>query len=202
LEFLKSTLSVPNVYDFYQSLVGEPKAHRRFIDEFVKPRASDRVVDFGCGLGVILDHLPPGTPYVGLDFSDAYLTEARRRYGSRGTFLKADLHDVDMSAAFEPFDIGLAYGVMHHLNDEDVLAMACEAKRLIRLGGRFVTLDPVYVVGQSRMAKFLIDHDRGEFARREEGYRKLLEQIGRVETAVVSGFLRVPYTEVICTVWF
>jgi hypothetical protein len=59
-------------------------------------------------------------------------------------------------------------------------------------------MEPVFDPDQRLTARLASAADRGRFARDEEGYRALLEcAFGRVETAIVTGLLRIPYTHVI-----
>lgn len=189
----RTVLSVPWAFELYQRLVGAPECHRRFVECYVRPGATDRVVDLGCGTGVTLDHLPRGVSYVGVDISQEYIDFARARLGTRGTFVCSDVVHAELSA-FAPFDVAVSFGVLHHLDNPSAAAMIELATRVVRPGGYVVTLDPCYAEGQSRIAKFLIDHDRGRHVRDADEYRRLFERYGQVETIVASDMLSIPYT--------
>ena len=197
----KSALSVPSVFDLYQWVVGAPQCHRRFLDAFAKPCPGERIIDLGCGTGASLAHLPEGISYVGVDIHSDYIRAALARFGTRGTFLCSDLTTVDLSE-FAPFDLAISSGVLHHLNDAQARAVVQLARAVVRPGGRLVTIDPCYVRGQSPIAKFLKDHDRGRHIRDAEGYRQLFAPQDSVETVVLSGMLRVPYTMIVATLRF
>ena len=194
----KSTLSIPWVYALYQRMVGGPACHQRFMQTFVRAKRSDRVVDLGCGVGGGMQHLPQGVFYVGVDISNEYIEAARARFGHRGLFVCASVDNVDLSP-FVPFDIAMAFGLLHHLDDATASAMVRLVCRALRPGGRLVTLDPCRVASQPRLARILIDHDRGRYVRTARAYRDLLSPHGEVETEVVSDMLRVPYTLIITT---
>jgi SAM-dependent methyltransferase len=197
----KSALSRPVMFDLCQWLVGGPACHRRFVDGFVKPRAGDRLVDLGCGTGASLRQLPPSVSYVGLDLNPHYIRTAQAEFGNRATFLCDDLAFADLSQ-FPPFDLAISVGVLHHLSDTQAQAMLRLARRIVRPGGRLVTMDPCYVPGQHPIAKFLLDHDRGQYIRDAEGYRRLLAPAGTLETSVFSDMLRIPYSTIIATTQF
>jgi SAM-dependent methyltransferase len=192
----KSALSVSWVFGLYQSLVGAPACHRRFIESFVRPKAGDRVIDLGCGIGASLEHLPQSISYVGVDLSPQYIEAARARYPGRGTFVCSDVATVDLSDA-GPFDLAISFGVLHHLDDVAAEAMVGLAHRVVRPGGQLVTIDPCRVENQAPIARLLIDHDRGRYIRDAERYRRLFEPWGRVETEVVSDMLRIPYSMIV-----
>jgi SAM-dependent methyltransferase len=194
--FTKSALSLPSIFDFSQWLVGASRCHQRFLETFAKPASGERVVDLGCGTGATLNHLPAGVSYVGIDINPGYIRAARDRFGNRGHFICSDLATADLSA-FPPFDLAVSVGVFHHLNDGEVQAVLELVRRIVRPGGRLVTLDPCYVPGQSRIARFLKDHDRGRHIRDVESYRELFSGNDSFETVVLSDMLRVPYTHIV-----
>jgi SAM-dependent methyltransferase len=158
-------------------------------------------VDLGCGLGAGIQHLPPGVFYVGVDISPEYIQAARAKFGNRGIFICASVDNVDLSA-LSPFDIAMAFGLLHHLDDATVNRMVRLVARAMRPWGRLVTLDPCPVAGQPRLARILIEHDRGQYVRTAQAYRDLLSPHGNVEAEVISDMLRVPYPLMIATLRF
>ena len=109
-------LSRPSAFAAYQSVVGAPDCHRRFITEHVAAADGERVLDIGCGVGASVSFIPDGVSYVGIDISAPYIEAARRTYGGRGTFVCADLQDAWRSD-LGVFDKAFAFGVLHHLPD-------------------------------------------------------------------------------------
>lgn len=197
----KSVLSRPILFDLCQWLLGAPACHRRFVEGFVKPRPGDRLVDLGCGTGNSLRQLPPDISYVGLDLNPDYIRTAQAEFGERAIFLCRDLAATDLSE-FPPFDVAISVGVLHHLSDSQAQAMLQLARRSVREGGRLITMDPCYVPGQHPIAKFLLDHDRGEHIRDAEGYGRLLKSVGTPESSLFSDMLRIPYSTIIVTTRF
>jgi len=88
-----ATLWWPAAFDLYQSAIGAPECHRRFITEQVLPRPGQRVLDVGCGVGASLKFIPDGVGYCGIDISPSYIEAARRAHGSRGEFVCVDLQN-------------------------------------------------------------------------------------------------------------
>ena len=63
-----------------------------------------------------------------------------------------------------------------------------------------MTIDPVFDVGQSWMARWLISRDRGQNVRTEEAYRALIPgDFSRREAEVLYDLIRIPYTHCIMT---
>jgi SAM-dependent methyltransferase len=195
LNLAKSALSMSWVFGAYQHLVGAPGCHRRFIESYVRPKAGDRIVDLGCGTGASLEHLPQNVSYVGVDLSQQYIDAARTRF-PRARFLCSDVLNVDLSP-YVPFDLAMAFGVLHHLDDSAAGGLVDLARRVVRRGGLLVTIDPCRVAGQPFVAKMLIDNDRGRHIRDAEGYKGLFAPRGEVETVVLSDMLRVPYSMIV-----
>ena len=194
----RAILSSPFVYDICQSLAGSHRVRKQFTDGYIRAETGARVLDIGCGTGEILDHLA-GVEYYGFDLSQEYIDAARNRYGSRGTFRCEDVNDLVLQN-LPKFDIALAVGVMHHLDDHAVMKLLRLAKVALKANGRLISLDPCYVDRQSRIAKLIISKDRGRHVRDELGYRLLCEAVfGKVDSHIRHDLLHVPYTHVIFT---
>ena len=110
-------LGNPIVYWSYQKLVGGDRARRLFIKNQVRPVPGQKILDIGCGPGNILDYLPK-MDYYGFDVDQDYIDAANKKYGDRGTFICSNANTFKVS---EPnsFDLVIATGVIHHLNDSD-----------------------------------------------------------------------------------
>jgi SAM-dependent methyltransferase len=199
MDLARNALSFPVVYDSYQSLVGAPRCHQRFVAEMVRPKAGDRVLDIGCGVGASVRYLPAGVGYVGIDISEAYIDRARADHADRGDFFCVDVGSVKAETLGQ-FDLAFSFGVLHHLSDEIVARVVELVRKVVRPRGRFVTIDPCYVAGQNAIARLLIDNDRGEFVRDEDGYTRLMTGLGDVSATVHHDLLRIPYTQVVMQV--
>lgn len=195
---LKSILDQPVAYKLFSALVGAQHSISIFVSEYVRPAAGDRVLDIGCGPGKILDHLPQ-VDYFGFDFSPSYIESATRRYGHRGQFFCQRVSEAKVFLEQpESFDIVLAIGVLHHLDDAEAMQLFEIAKHALKKGGRLVTYDGCYVLDQSRAAKYLLSRDRGQFVRDEQGYTCLARSgFDEVRASIRDDLLRIPYTHII-----
>jgi SAM-dependent methyltransferase len=190
-------------YRFVAALL-RPRQATIFAHEYVRARPGDRILDIGCGPGDLLTSLPVGIHYVGFDKSEPYVRAARARFGDRGTFFcrTVDRAVVNELGAAE-FDLVVAHGVLHHLDDFQADEVFALARSALKPGGRFVTADGCYVSGQSRIARYFLDRDRGAHVRTEPAYRLLAARyFVSVESHVRHDTSRVPYTIVylVCSV--
>lgn len=189
---LRALLSAPRLYSGFQALMGARRFRSRFVSEFVRPSAGMNVLDIGCGPADILAHLD-GVNYWGFDISRTYIARAQARFGDRGSFRCKVLSLEDLQA-LPSFDVVLAIGVLHHLDDEQALELLTTARRALKVGGRLLTVDPCFVPGQNPVARFIIEHDRGQNVRGEHAYEALMTRVFESPSVEVRDQAWVPYT--------
>lgn len=107
------------------------------------------VLDVGCGIGVFLPALAhavaPGGQVVGVDYSAAFLEEARTRAAATGFSRQITLHEADATQlpfADASFDAAHIERVLIHVDDPD--AVLREMRRVVRPGGCIVAVEPDY----------------------------------------------------------
>ena len=113
--------------------------------ELHAPRPTDRVLDMGCGWGTISYALAPKVrEVVGLDFSERAIAGCRARTDLHGfdniVFEVGDARDSGLDAG--SFDVVIAADLFEHLYPEDSVAVAAEAFRVLRPGGRIAVWTP------------------------------------------------------------
>jgi len=187
-------LGYPALYGFFSALVGGRSARRRYVREFVAPFPGARILDIGCGTASILEALPTTVTYVGYDVQAAYVDYARARWAGRGTFRRARVSEMEPPAE-GPFDIVLATALLHHLDDDEARRLVDTGYTSLCPGGYFLTVDNVYVEGQSRLARYIVSRDRGGHIRTPDAYVALARtRFTDVRATVLHDMLAIPYT--------
>jgi SAM-dependent methyltransferase len=167
----RSLLTHPVVYEAVQTAVGARRWLRKFVQESVRPKAGDRILDIGCGPGELVRYLPP-VDYCGFDYSEDYIAHARERFGDRARFFHDDVAHFGR-LGLGPFDVVVAIGVLHHLDDRHARALFALAHDALDRGGRLITADPCYHNGQPAITRFIVSQDRGAHVRHFEEYATL-----------------------------
>lgn len=193
---IRSILGRPWVYRLMKRLIGADRFQDAFAAQYLDVRPGQRVLDVGCGPWGCLDMLGD-VDYLGIDISAEYIEHARRHSGGRGRYEVASASQL-RELAEEPFDLVIAVGLLHHLDDDEARSLLDDSAHLLRSGGRLVTLDNVYTEEQSAIARFLISRDRGQNVRDRGGYEALGDNLfGSIEADIRDDLLRIPYTHII-----
>lgn len=193
-------LRFPRLYSLFGAIVGGG-GRARFVQTHIRPEAAQRILDIGCGPADILAWLPEEVAYVGFDESRTYVRAAERRFGGRGTFRCARVTR-ELVGAYSGFDVVLALGVLHHLDDEECRTLLEIARVALRAGGRLVTLDGCLVERQGALQRLLLNWDRGTHVRTVDAYLSLVRGIfPKVQHRTYSDLIRLPYTHLVmeCT---
>jgi cyclopropane fatty-acyl-phospholipid synthase-like methyltransferase len=199
IEGLRSVLSSPRMYALFFDLVGGGTRDRTLVREYICPKAGDRILDIGCGPGSIVPYML-NTEYLGFDASSEYIDHARRRF-PRMRFVHERVSRFTISE-LGAFDIVLALGIVHHLDDAEAVSLFRIAHDALKPGARLITVDGVWTTDQSPIAKYLLSRDRGRFVRTADAYQKLASGVfTRIQSNIRHNLLRIPYSHIIleCT---
>ena len=190
-------LKVPCFYNAFQGAIGGNLLRRRLIQNHVRAKPHDKVIDIGCGPAQALPWLP-GVTYIGLDTNEAYIAFAKRTYGEQGTFIIGDTHSVRNDARFKDADIVLAIALLHHLGDEEATHCIRFAYDALKEGGRFISHDPCWIPNQGAFSKFIMSIDRGRNIRTEDQYRQLATTaFSNVNASLDTRPVRIPYVTIV-----
>ena len=194
---VRGLLSYPLIYDSFQSVLGVKSARRKYVSKYIRPNQGSRLLDIGCGTGQILNYLPESVEYHGYDLSQEYIDLAMASYGERGFWHCASVSEIE-ALEYSSFDIVMANGVLHHLDDRQVKETVGKAALALKSGGRFCSLDGCFIDDQNPIARFLVSQDRGRNVRSPEDYQTLISPFfDTVELTVRHDMLRLPYTHAI-----
>lgn len=197
---IRKPLSFSLIYEMFQNMLGARKTREWLASRYWKLSPGQKVVDIGCGPGVIMEQIPEGVSYFGLDVSEKYISKARERYGDRGVFLLGKAGDLLTSTESElrGADLVLCNGVLHHLDDSEAEDVLRQASDILAAGGRLVCLEPSFLVHQGWFSRWIMKQDRGCYIRTEEEWKKLVGSVFDSFTSeIAAGLIRIPYVHIV-----
>lgn len=184
------------VYNLSQKAFGIAQVRKALVYEHIGPKQGMRILDIGCGTAE-LAHWLPECDYQGFDPNPSYVAAAQAHLddGERVWLGSIDKPNIDRA---EKFDVVVGSGVLHHVPDAVAQKFFALASHHLKDDGRLLTMDPCTYDGQSWVARQLVLRDRGPWVRRPDEYETLANPwFGRVEGAIHSDLLRIPYTHFI-----
>ena len=185
------------MYRLTIGVFGDKSNRQWFVDRVLGAREGDKLVDVGCGPAEILRRLPR-VDYVGCDVNESYLIAARREHGARATFIGGRCEDWLKDPRTHGADIVLAHGALHHVDDDELRRILDFAYTVLKPGGRFVFYEPCYLLWQSKISAFFMSHDRGQFIRTEEEWKRQAGLVfRRFTSSIVTHVNRLGYTCII-----
>ena len=192
---IRSVLALPQAYQLFWTVIGGPHRSKILVDQYIRPRAGDRILEIGCGPGTIVPYLPE-SEYVGFDMSPSYIAQAQKRF-PRSRFVCERVSEYTLKER-SYFDIVLALGIVHHLADAEAKQLFQIAHDALKPAGKLVTLDGVWNEGQSSAARALLARDRGQYVRDERGYVGIASKVfDNIKVSIRHDLLRIPYTHII-----
>ena len=195
IQSIRSVLAIPSAYQFWWHVVGGVAQAKVLVNEYIQPSVGARILEIGCGPGTIVRYLPP-TEYLGFDLSPRYVKLAKKRF-PKAHFVCERVSQFSL-AKEQSFDVVLALGIVHHLEDAEARQLFQIAYGALKPGGKLVTIDGVWADGQSPAARWLLAKDRGEYIRSKREYVGIASQVfSNIRPSVRHDLLRIPYTHLI-----
>jgi 2-polyprenyl-3-methyl-5-hydroxy-6-metoxy-1,4-benzoquinol methylase len=118
-------------------------------------KSGQTVLDIGCGNGRLVAGLPAGVAYIGKDFSETLLAEARRLYPNH-EFAYGNVVEPEMWSQLDRYDAIFCVAVLHHIPSRDQqLSVLSQAKKHLKRGG-FMYLT-VWNLWQEKFLQYHVD---------------------------------------------
>lgn len=113
---------------------------KRVVRECLRPKASDVILDFGCGIGRLSNYLSPFARTIeGVDRAEEMIKAAAAALPSNVTLRYVSSHLLPYESGH--FHKAFTYGVLQHINDEELARVLNEIRRVLKNGARFVCLE-------------------------------------------------------------
>jgi len=165
-----------------------PEPWPRFLFDCLRLRAGERVLEVGCGTGVLwsanAERLPAGVSLVLTDLSPGMLDESRRRLAACAPVPELRVADTQsLPFADASFDVATANHMLYHVPDR-ARALA-ELARVLRPGGRLIAsthpwthlIELRELVARSGLRTAMLPVGRSES---EFDLERAVDEIGRV----------------------
>ena len=192
---IKTILNNPTIYHLSQKIFLADNFRKKLLQKLLTKKNLD-ILDIGCGPGNMINYLS-FNKYYGFDTDKRYIKYANNKYPGCNffceKFTKSSLKKITK------VDVVILFGILHHISDDEFLKLINILKLSLKKNSRIITLDPVYIKKQNKIAKFLIDNDREAFVRNLKGYLDLLKKKGIAFSYKVYNQKIVPYTYIVTT---
>ena len=104
-----------------------------------------------------------------------------------------------ISSWFNINDLILCNGVLHHLNDRQVKSLFDFLHSNLKSeGGRFLAMEPVHLMKETSLSRWVMNLDRGMHIRKEPDWKKMMNDSGlKYKTNIITGLIRIPYNYIL-----
>ena len=200
---LKKLLKIPCFYYLLMDIFGAKKGALWLSKNFFKVQSGAKIIDIGCGPGSLLKSykniFPKNIDYHGIDPSKDYILSAKREFGHSAKFYHGTTDNFINNAGFSNSDLILCCGVLHHIDDNQVLSLFNFVHSNLKTnGGRFLAIEPVHLLKETFISKWIMNLDRGLYIRKEQEWKELLNNSNlNYTTNIITGLIKIPYNYIL-----
>jgi len=194
---IRKILEFPAVYNLFQEIIGANQHRKKHFQKYFNDTKPEKILDIGCGTGVLLDSLNYGVQYFGIDMQEEYIDYAKQKFSDKKSeFYVSKIGEQELNPDWESsFDAINAHGLLHHLEDEMIHELFNTAKYYLKEGGYLITLDSAYHNDQSFMSKYLVSKDRGQNVKTDKEYLEIASQyFSQIESHIDAKYARIPFS--------
>jgi SAM-dependent methyltransferase len=157
--------SAPHWEFYYNSGIEAARYFANLLNEHGYADEPVRILEWGCGPGRIVRHLPDllgeHAEVVGSDYNPESVAWAQKSIANV-RFVKNDLHP-PLAFTSGTFDFAYAFSVFTHLSEESCLKWIGEIRRVLKENGLFF-----FTTHGDRSSQFLLPHEQRAYA--QEGF--------------------------------
>ena len=192
-------ITLPKFYVFFQSLLGGDEVRDQIKSDFFPDVNGKRILEVGCGPGIWASWFKECDYYLGLDWNAEHIRQANKKWGSdKFQFEAKDVRTLTKST--QKFDFVIAFGLLHHLEDEESTELLAAVSNILSEDGQVITIDPVFHDKQNLIARLIKKMDSGKHIRKAEAYKELVPNcFSDIKVATTVDMLRIPYSHFFMT---
>jgi ubiquinone/menaquinone biosynthesis C-methylase UbiE len=143
---------------------------REFLDTIrmaIAPMPGSKLLDAPCGTGALYNICLPCS-YYGLDIDEDRVADCIQHF-PKGRFSVADASNTKFSDAF--FDIILASGLFHHVDDQLAHDILEEFRRVLKISGKIIIVEAIWPRNRFNLVGWVgRKMDQGDFVRHSKQY--------------------------------
>ena len=185
-------INSPLFYIFFQKIMSGTSFRKKIIIKNIK-NSKVKVLDIGCGPAEVLNYIP-NSVYYGYDIDPRSINYAKKKYKDKNHHFFCKKFGKSEIKKLPKIDYVILFGIVHHLNDEEVKNLFELCKKVMKKNAVLLTEDPILIKNQNPIARFFIKNDRGMNIREKSNYLKLVNVYFKNIRAKITHQFFVPYT--------
>ena len=180
-------------YRLIQSLILK-KSFNEDIIKLINQHNINNIIDIGCADSTILNYLENKYSYHGYELDKYFTDKLKLKYknNKKYQFHNKSVDEINFEEFNPDTSLIILVGLFHHIDDFQVKNLIEKTKNF-----KIFAIDAVKIDGQKMITKLLMALDKGNFIRKLDNYKKLLNNFNFV--IAKNKYLRFPYDHLIST---